>query len=331
MITKFRDDAPESLILKTRKVKSFMSKNKNNGKFSNRAARRFNDLAKIDTMDQSEIFEILTEDMDIMLDQVTAFRDHKPNSPYPQYIGNAFANLSTPLFFSEYVDEHVKVKKKGKKVKTDLDEAKIESLRAIISDAYKKSATNFYANQLQEFTERNELLSKTFMKLYPEVYRKTKKFDGLSKSQRRDLTIQIYGDPAYNMRFIHKLINQSTLTDKKKLKLLCELYGKKRFVKAVGAAMIVEGNNSDCLAMLFEYMQGLKKKKRAKYLKAYADAYKKAKTKYFRIDKNFYDENKRIIKELGRLDIGYKKAFKDLKGGKSTKKRDDQRNKDRKF
>ena len=307
-----------------------MSKNKNNGKFSNRAARRFNDLAKIDTMEQSEIFEILAEDMKVMLDQVTAFRDHKPNSPYPQYIGNAFANLSTPLFFAEYVDEHVKVKKKGKKIKTDLDEAEIESLRTIIADAYKKSATNFYANQLQEFTERNELLSKTFVKLCPEIYRMTKKFDGLSKSQRRDPTIQIYGDPAYNMRFIHKLINQSTLSDKKKLKLLKKLYGKKRFVKAVGAAMTVEGNNSDCLAMLFEYMVSLKKKKRAKYLKAYADAYKKAKSKYFRIDKNFYDDNRGIIKELGRLDIGYKKAFKDLKGGKTVKKGNDQK-KERKF
>ena len=300
-----------------------MSKNKSN-KFSNRAARRFSDLSKVDTLDQGEIFEILSEDIKTMLEQVTSFRDRKPNSPYPQYIGNAFANLSTALFFFEYVKEHVKVTKKGK-IKTDLDGAELESLRAILADAYKKSATNYYANQLQEFAERNELLSKTFRKLCPDLYKLTKKLDGFTKSQRRDLTIQVYGDPVYNMKFIRKLMDMSSSPDKKKLKVLQKMYGKKRFIKAVGAAMTVEGNTSDCLAMLFEYMMKLKKKKRAKYLKAYADAYKKAKSKYFRIDKTFYDENKAIIKELCRLDIGYKKAFKDLKGGKSKTSRRDEK------
>ena len=295
-----------------------MGKNKNN-KFTNKAARRFNDMGKIEVMKQSEIYEILNDDIKIILDQMTAFRDHKPNSPFPQYVSNAFANLSTALFFHEYVKEHVRVKKSGK-MKSDLEESDLESLRNIIADAYKKSATNYYSSQIQDFEERNRLLSKTFKLLYPVVYKFTGKLSDLSKSQRRDLTIQIYGDPAYNMRYIHKILNQSMTSDKKKLKLLQKMYGKKRFVTAVGAAMTVEGNNSDCLAMLFEYMAQLKKKKRAKYLMAYANAYKKAKTRYFRIDKSFYDDNAGIIKELRRFDIGYKKAFNDLKGSTKTKK-----------
>lgn len=293
------------------------SKNKN--KFSNRAAKRFNDMSKVDTMSQDEIYEILDEDMKTILDQVTAYREHKPNSPYPQYVPNAFANLSTTLYFYEFVSDHVKIKKKGK-VKTDLSDEDLESLRTIISDIYRKSIVGTYTNQQQESIKRNELLSKTFKLLCPRIYRMVRKFDGLSKSQCRDLTVQFYGDPVYNFKFIHKRINESTISDKKKLKLLRKIYGKKTFVRAVGAAMTVEGNNSDCLAMLFDYMTKLKAKKRAPYVRAYAEAYKKVKvSKYFRIDQNFYDDNKKIIRELKRIDIGYAKAFKDLKGAKGSK------------
>lgn len=295
------------------------NKNKNN-KFTNRAAKRFNDMSKVDIMSQDEIFDIFDGDMKTILDQVTAYREHKQGAPYPSYVANAFANLSTALYFYEYVKDHVKVKKKGK-VKTDLDDADLESLRNIISDVYRKSVIGTYSNQQQESINRNELLSKTFKILCPRIYRLVRKFKGLSKSQCRDLTVQFYGDPVYNFRFIHKRLNESTLPDKKKLKLLQKIYGKKKFVNAVGAAMTVEGNNSDCLAMLYKFMMKLKKKKRAKYIRAYAEAYKRVKvTKYFRIDQTFYDENKRIIKELGQLDIGYKKAFKDLKGSGKDKR-----------
>lgn len=295
-----------------------MSKGKNN-KFTNRAAKRFSDIAKVDTLSQAEIFEILEGDIKIILDQVTAYREHKPGAAYPQYVGNAFANISTALFFHDYVCEHVKIKKK-QKIKSDLDEADLESLRTIISDAFRKSMSGVYQNQ-QEYVERNELLGKAFKKLYPRVYHLTGKFKDLQKSQRRDLTIWFYGDPVYNFRSIHKPINKSTISDKKKLKLLQKIYGKKRFVRAVGAAMTVEGNNSDCLAMLFDFMARKKKKKRAKYLLAYAEAYKRSKgTRYFRIDMDFYEKNKRLIKELTIVDLGFKKAFKDLRGGKAAAK-----------
>lgn len=294
-----------------------MSKGKGN-KFSNRAARKFNDMVKVDTMSQREIFEILDEDIKVILGQFTDFREHKPGASYPAYVANAFANISTALWFSRYVKENVKVKKKGR-IKSDLTKDELESLRQILAEAYKKSQTNFYANQAQEYPERNALISKTFKSLYPKVYGMTKRLKGLEKSQRRDLTIQVYGDPVYNMKFVHKIINGSTISDKKKLKLLQKMYGK-RFQKAVGAAMTVENNSSDCLAMLYGYMAGLKKRKRAPFILAYAEAYKKNKSRYFRIDADFYEENKDIIKELVKLDLGFKKAVKNLKDPTSGKK-----------
>jgi len=273
-------------------------------------------MPKIEVMPQSEIFDILNSDMKTIIDQVTAYRDHRVGAVFPSYVSNGFANLSTTLYFYEYVKDHVKPKKRG--IKTDLEEADLESLRMILADAHKKSASGVYQIE-KEYTERNELLGKAFKRLCPEIYRLTGKFETLSKSQRRELTILFWGDPVYNFRFIHKHINRSTVSDKKKLKILKKIYGK-RFVRAVGAAMCVEGNNSDCLAMLFDYMCSKKKKKRAHYIRAYAEAFKRSKgLRYFRIDQDFYDHNKRIIEELGIVDIGYKKAFKDLRGAKTQK------------
>lgn len=281
------------------------------GDFNNRAARRFKQPDKVDLMPQEEIFEIFDEDITLILEQVTKNRNHQ--GKWPQYISNAFANLSTPLWFKMYIEEHVRIKKKKHKMKTDLSEEEISSLKQILADAYKRSATNQFPQQTQEFKERNELLSKAFIMLDPLVYHQTKKL-GLSKAQRRELVIQIYGDPVNNMRFVHKIFNHSNLSDKKKLKLMKKMYGKKRFLDAVGAAMTVDSNNSDCIAMLYDYMMDLKLKKRAPILIAYAKAYKKNKSNNFRLTGGeFYGENKKLIKELKRRDIGFKKAFKSLK------------------
>ena len=295
-----------------------MSKGKAN-KFGNLAGRRFNDVNKVDTMAQKDIFEILDKDIKTILQQFTDSRNHVQGASYPAYVANAFANISTALYFKRYVDDHIKITKKGK-IKSDLDKEEIESLRQLLAEAYKKSQTNYYANQTQEYPERNKMLATTFKKLTPKVWKLAKRFKGLSKSQRRDLTVQIYGDPVYNMRFIHKIINFSTISDKQKLKLLKKMYGNKRFIKAVGAAMTVEGNSSDCLAMLYGHMASLKKKKRAPYILAYAEAYKKNKSHYFRIDSDFYADNKDIIKELIRMDLGFKKSVKQLQSTTSGKK-----------
>lgn len=298
-----------------------MSKGKG-PKFTNRAARKFAEMNKVDTLSQEEVYKILGEDIKTMLDQVTAFRQHKPGAVPPNYIGNAFANISTSLFFYEFVKEHVKIKiKKGKlkKFKHDFDKDELESLRSIIADAYKKSVSNVYVNQVQEHNDRNKLLTKTFAMLDPKTFLRTRKLKGLTKAQCRELAVQVYGDPIYNFRFIHKMFNLVTeVSDKKKIRILKELYGK-RFVRAMGAAMTVENNQSDILGAIFNFIDRKKKMKRAKYLRAYAEAYKRTKTHYFQINQDFYDRNKPIIKELKVVDLGYKKAFKGLKSKKLPK------------
>lgn len=308
-----------------------MSKNKGGSGFDNRAARRFAKIERVDLMSQQEIFEIMDEDISTILGQYTAAREHK--GKFPQYMSNAFANLSTALWVKLYVEEHVKVKQKksGKiKVKTDLSEDELESLRTMIADAYKKSILSTYQQQAQELTDRNKLLSKAFIILYPEVYVLTEKLcvkvkkrllddskkrkRALTKAQRRDLCIQVYGDPINNIRYVRKLFDNSPLSDKKKLKLLKEMYGD-RFADAVGAAMTVDNNNSDFIAMLYEYLMDAKQKKRAKFVLAYAVAYKKNKTHNFRLEGgDFYKRNKKLMRELEKKwDIGFKKAFAKLK------------------
>ncbi|MCM1230210.1 MAG: hypothetical protein NC489_08755 [Ruminococcus flavefaciens] len=219
-------------------------------------------------------------------------------------------------------------------LKTDLTKDQVESLKSILADAYRKSCSSMYTNQSQEYTERNALITSAFIMLSPDTYRESRKLEGLTKSIRQELTIQVYGDPVHNFRYIHRIINKSTVSDKKKLKYLKAVYGK-RFTAMVGAAMTTEGNNSDCLAMIFELIQKTKKKKRGKFIQAYAEAYKKNNpSRYFRMDKSFYDENKKLIKLLiGKkkhperaIDAGYRKAFADMMEGKPavSKKKDQQ-------
>lgn len=301
-----------------------MSKRGGDPVFNNRACKRFKDNPKIDLLSQDEIFDILDEDVTVILKQLTNAR-HRVGK-YPTYTVQMFANLSTALYFYYYVKEHVKSNRKKGKLKSDLSEDEIISLKDLLANIYKRSATNQYANQQQEFADRNKLLAKTFEMLDPKGYKIAKKL-GLKRRDIRDLLIQVYGDPAYNMRYVHKLINGSASGEKKKLKILKKLYGKKRFAQAVGAAMTVESTNSDCLAMLYDYMMSKKLKKRAPFVRAYAEAYKLNGKHYHRINAAFGHKNRKLIKELKCLDIGYKKAFKNLKGdpkpGKKKPRKDE--------
>lgn len=294
-----------------------MSKRGGGNNFPNRAARKFSDNPKIDRLSQDEIFEILDEDIDVILQQITDHRNHK--GKYPTYTTQMFGNLSTPLWFWKYIKKNVKSKKKGK-LKTDLSEDQIESLKQLLANAYKSSATNQYGQPL-EFEERNELLSKAFERLDPKNRKLAKQLKGLNENQVRDLLIQVYTDPVLNMRYVHRIINESTSSDKKKLKILKKMYGD-RFVMAVGAAMTIESNRSDCIEMLFQYVKNMKAKKRAPYVRAYAEAFKTNGThNSARINKEFKYKNRKIIRELKAIDIGYKKAFKNLKGESPKKKK----------
>lgn len=313
-----------------------MSKRGGDNNFQNRACRKFKDNQKAHLISQDEVFEILEADITEILKQVSNARNHTNGAKYPTYTTEMFSNLSTPLFFYYYVKEHVsnkakkvKKKKKGKinvrvKMKTDLTEDEIESLKNLLSTVYKKSASNQYPNQQQEFSERNKLISKTFKRLDYRNYLIAKKL-GLDEADTRDLIIQVYGDPRYNMKHIHKPISMSNASEKKKIKILKALY-EDRFVSAVGAAMTIDNSKSDSLAMLYAYMMDKKLKKRAPYVRAYAEAYKMTPSRYFRIDAHFGRKNRKLIRELKHIDIGYKKAFKNLKGdtksGKNGKKTD---------
>ena len=297
-------------------------------KFGNRAARRFNNIDKIDTMSQEEIFDILTGDMKIMLDQVTAFRQHKPNSPYPAYICNAFANISTAYYFFKFVKTHVKIGKKNK-IKTDLDKDELESLRQIIADAYKRSVTNGFQNQALDYRERMKYLGKAFIRLCPDKYALTRKITGLTRQQRRDLTVQVYGDPVYNIRQVARIFDVSSVSEKKKMRVLKMLYGKKkRVVAALGAALTIDSTSSDFTMMVFDHIMDKKKWKRFVYFREYARAFKKNKSRFFRIDQDFLDKHKKLIKLLIKHDRGFKKAFRvSVSKNKDGKSKDNKREK----
>lgn len=309
-----------------------MSRKKNNDQgFSNKAARKFKDNNKADLVSQEEIYRILDSDMPTILQQVTDYRNHENGAKYPTYVANMFANLSVPLYFYEFVKAHMKIKKKKKKIKTDLTVAQIDALRHIIADVYKRSVSAQYQNQSQEFKDRNDLLLQTF-EILSWADRKTAKKLGLDKEDTRELLMQIYGEPCYNMRYIHKLFNKAdaSVSNKKKLKIMRKLYGsKKRFIDAVGSSLAVGNcNNSDFLDMLYKHIMkksildgtiGKKKKKkilkhRAPFIRAYAEAYKRVRVHSAKVNAEFAEENKKLIEELLKVDIGYKKAFSDLKG-----------------
>lgn len=302
-----------------------MSKKRGGGDFNNLAAKKFKNPEKIDLMSQQEIFKILDEDIDTMLSQVTANREHK--GAYPQYIANGFANISTAYWFFKYVKEHctAKLKKKsGKRIcvlKTDLDKDQIESLKTIISDAFKKSVSNKYAKQTQEFVDRNKLLLMTFRYLDPRVYHIARKGLGLKKTESAEVALQTYGNPAGNFRYLYRQLDKVDLSDKKRIRLLKTLY-QDRFAKAIGAALTVDYNKSDTVSAIVDYVNNSKKKKRCKYILEYARAYKENGTTNFRLrDGRFYDKNRAIIKYLIKNDLGFKKAFKALK----KKKTDDEK------
>lgn len=310
-----------------------MSRKKNDQQgFNNRAARKFKDNNKADLLPQEEVYRILDSDMPVILGQVEDYRNHVNGAKYPAYIANMFANLSVPLYFFEYVKAHVKIKKK-KKIKTDLTGEQLDALRHIIADVYKRSVSAQYQNQSQEFKDRNVLLLRTF-EILSWKDRKIAKKLGLGKADTRELLMQVYGEPCYNMRYIHKLFNKADVSvgNKKKRKILRKLYGSKaRYIDAVGASLAVgNSNNSDFLDMLYKYIMWKpitettsKKKKRkilmhrAPFIRAYAEAYKRVRVHSAKVNSEFAYENRKIIRELVMIDIGYRKAFADLKGSVS--------------
>lgn len=285
---------------------------KGNG-FSNKAARKFDEPNKVDLYSESEIYEVLNEDVDEILSQLTANRERRGR--FPKYTSNMFANISTAKYFYEYVKENWK----------DLSDDEKLSMKSLISQAFKDSVSMKYQNQAMENGDRNDYLRETFYAMSKKAYKVAKKL-GLEKDKTKDLIIQAYIEPKYAIKQVAKLFDMSTLSDKKKMKLLKNIYGgKERFVDAVGASLTVDFNSSDFVHMVYGFVMKLKKDKRKKFIEAYAINFKKIKKSSFVLKGDFLEKNAKVIKRLIRKDRGYKKAFdigasKASKNGKKDKK-----------
>ena len=64
---------------------------KNNDNFNNRAARKFRIMEDVPTFPQKEIFRILDDDIDVILEQV--IKSKNGQGKFPNYILNGFANI----------------------------------------------------------------------------------------------------------------------------------------------------------------------------------------------------------------------------------------------
>lgn len=297
-----------------------MSK-KGKGGFANRAARRFADITKVELMPQEEIFDIFKGDLGDMLDQVTAAR--RGDGPYPTYIANAFANVSSALFLKEFAKANVEKDKSKKRIRiiTPLSDDELESLRHIVAEAYKKSERREYEAQALDYDLRNEYLGKAFARLCPVQYAMVKELPSLTKSERLSLLVNTYGDPTYTVRRVRVLMDKAggpmgeggvRMTDEEKLEFLKELYGQ-RFDQFVGASMTVGdsmSSDSDLLLALFKFMDGCKKKRKRRILRYYATAYKRVKgVPFYRMNGEFFGDNEKLVEKLIKEDAGFKKAF----------------------
>lgn len=287
-------------------------------KFENRSAKVFgqNDLKKIEKMSEEEIFNILKKDIDVIIKQMVAHRQHQRGAKYPSYITNAFANISTARFMLWFVDSKRK----------ELTEEEIDAVRVILMDAYRASTTRkLFSNQMLEYMDRNDMLREAFHTISKKPYKLTKqlklnKVDADSaKALREELIIQLFCDPMVATRQVARIMNKSNIHDKKKIKFLKMMYGEDNFITMCGRTLCIESANSDFVPMIFTYMATAKKKERKRILRAYATAFKEFKTSCQLLrNEEFYEDNKKIMKKLWKTeDLGFKKAFSHIKPKKN--------------
>ena len=255
-----------------------MSKNRGGGEFQNSAAKKFKNLELIPTMDQEEIFDTLDDNIDIILEQTKRSLDHM--GKFPMYILNAFANLSTALWFYCYVADGCKQKKR--KVVVNFDEDDREALKNILYRAYKKSVTNFFAQQTQEFVHGAKYIYRSFDE------------SSVSSKKKLQLLKKLYGDRYYDA--LGALLtcnnNKSDLIGLAYDTLMRPKGKKKRRMKA-----------------------------QLRIMRAYAIAYKTNQTQYFKMAQaECYTKFKDIIGVLIMKDIGFKKAFKAAKSAYKKQK-----------
>lgn len=332
-----------------------MSKKNNGGGFGNLAARKFagSEIDKIPKMSQYRIYSILDADIDTILSQFAKNRAGVKDAKYPEYVINAFANISTAKWFWKYIKKHAYVETKRKKknrkkitrIRTDLTFEQIDALRIIIANAYVSSLTNGYPTEAYDAPKRHRFLLDAYKRLDPEriwIARKKLHIKDIDVCAR--LAMLIYLEPRYQIKKIANIFDkaEATISDKKKMKVLMNLYEMRpeelaireardtslsinkdpchlggefaRFAEAIGYAFTTDNTSSDFIPMCIKYVNKQSKSARRAFLTAYADAFKSRKTANFMLKTDdFYARNKKIIKKLVKMDEGYRKAFKVLK------------------
>lgn len=297
-----------------------MSKNKNNN-FQNYAAKRFAQIEKIDQYAENDIFDILSKELPIILRQITSA---KSGAQYPEYAVNMFANISAAKFVYQYVQTWDKqIRKTGDSDLMDITDVK--ALRDLVSEAFIRR--DKFVNQKMEEKDRNKLLLKTYAMLDPVGVKRAKKLK-LSKKLTIELALRIRKPAKFTIDRVGKLFDMSTVSDKKKLKVLKKLTRTdKKFADYIGAALTISKSVTDFVGMAYDVVMPKKETKKGKmtkkimkrrmpYLRAYATAFKKRRMYNTILTDNFYKQNKKLIKKLIDEDLGFKKAFKILKSKK---------------
>lgn len=204
-------------------------KNKNGGGFDNIAASKFSDMRRVSCMTEFEIVEILNKDFKTVLAQIVANRRGDKKAKYPEYIRNAFANISTARYMYIAVKDAIKVS--GKKIKkSKLTFPQIDAMRVMIADAIVSSNRAMYQSEQADQGRRNYLLEKTYRKLDPRRINMARKLFKGAKVDGEEISKEIvdrratvlcaamYLDPAMEVSQVIRILGEvNTSLDRDKV------------------------------------------------------------------------------------------------------------------
>lgn len=315
-------------------------KNNGGGGFDNLASKMFNSsrMQFIKAMREDEIFYILGNDIKEIMEQVSDNRAGKRK--FPQYITAAFINPSTSKWFLDFVKEY-------KSELTELEVDALSTILCTAYFSELKNSFNMAPCDhafvldalLKAFNILNRKRLKKIKKLFP--------FDGgdMDKEEQkyslRKLNLVSYPCPTpASTRSIVTLISQSRICEspKRLVRAVYKLFklddtrqaimiehdkrtkacnhpyyvsnGKSYFYHFMGSMLALNGVTNSAIDIMVEHFESLKKKDRLRILSYYADVHKTYPSSNVYLQTNaFMDKNRKLIKHLISVDIGYKKAF----------------------
>lgn len=296
---------------------------KNNNNFQNPAAKKFGNIEVVDQFPEEEIYRILIDELPVILRQINSA---KSGGKYPEYAVNMFANVSSAKFVLEFVQRWDKqIRKTGDSDMMDISDVK--ALRQLIAEGYIRR--DKFMNQKLDEKERNKYLLKAYALLDPVGVKIAKKLK-LKKKATIEVALLVRKPAKYSVDRLGKLFDTSTVSNKKKLKVLKKLTKtKKKFADYIGSALTINRAITDFVGMAYDVVMPRSetkkgrltkkmRKRRAPYLRAYATTFKKRKQFNTILTDDFYKLNKKLIKELIEEDAGFRKAFKILKSKKTV-------------